>query len=76
MKKINKMLYVIFGLALFLLGFIISVFLILFSDLDIINKIVAVCLSLSMSLVGWWLLRRDSKTVLEAIFWLTSIIFP
>lgn len=76
MNTIKKALYIGIGVTLLILGFAASVIFMLVGNLELADKILAVSISLAAAVFGWWLLRRGSNSVREALGWLFAHLLP
>jgi cytochrome c biogenesis protein CcdA len=72
----KKALCIILGVPLFLIGIGISAIFIFVGNIELGDKILAVCIGLSMAVFGWWLLRRGSNSVWDALGWILFHIIP
>jgi hypothetical protein len=78
-KNINpfkKAIYISFGSTLFVLGLIAAFIFTVLGDFELSRKIVAVSGGLLMAAFGWWLLRRGSSSIGEAIGWVLTHLIP
>lgn len=76
MNTLKKAFYIGVGATLLILGFATSVIFILVGNLEISDKVRAVGISLVVAVFGWWLLRRGSNSVREALGWLFTHLLP
>lgn len=76
MNTLGKALYISFGVALFFLGLGASFIFIIVGNLELSDKIIAVCVSLAVTIFGWWLLRRGSNSVWDALGWILTHLIP
>lgn len=75
MSVIRKSLCITFGMVLTFLGLgVTALFLIAFIKGE--ANITGMLVGLTLALFGWWLLRRGSKSVSEALGWLLSQFVP
>lgn len=76
MNTLKKALYIGVGTTLLILGFAATVIFMIVGNLEIGEKIIAVGSSLAIAVFGWWLLRRGSNSVREALDWLFTHLLP
>lgn len=76
MNTFKKALYISLGVTLLILGFGASVIFILVGNMELTDKIIRVGISLVVALFGWWLLRRGSNSIWDALSWLFVHLTP
>jgi hypothetical protein len=76
MNTLKKALYIGFGVTLFTLGLVAAFIYIIVGNVELSDKILAISISLSVAIFGWWLLRRGSNSVREAITWIIVNLIP
>ncbi len=76
MNTFKKALYIGFGVTFIFLGLGAAVIFLLVNNLEFGNKIIYVGGGLVAAIFGWWLLRRGSNSVWDALGWLFVHIIP
>ncbi len=76
LMTVKKALCIILGVPMFLIGIGVSVIFILIGNIELGDKILAVCIGLSVTVFGWWLLRRGSNSVWDAFGWILLHLIP
>lgn len=74
MDTLKKAFCIGFGTMLFVLGLGCLVIFIFITNLDIGQKVIGAIGSLMAMIFGWWLVRRGSNSVRDAIGWLFNLI--
>jgi hypothetical protein len=76
MNTLKKALYVGFGVTFIILGLGATCIFILVNDVGLSSKIMGIVGGLATVVFGWWLLRRGSNSVWDALGWLFAHIIP
>lgn len=74
MNTLKKALFICFGITFFTVGIAIVIGSMLVINFDASQKIMGVLGGLFLTLFGWWLLRRESNSVWDAITWIFANI--
>lgn len=76
MNTLKKAMYIGFGVTFIILGLGASLIFILAGNLELSNKVMGVIAGLVAVIFGWWLLRRGSNSLWDAISWLLAHLIP
>lgn len=76
MNTVVKSLCIAGGSLLLILGLCAAFIFAIVGNMTLGEKFVAVGVSLCAAFVGWWLLRRGSDSVWDAISWLIAQLIP
>jgi positive regulator of sigma E activity len=76
MNPLKKAFYISIGCLLMVFGAFALFMAIILTDLEVNQKIIVATGSIAVILLGWWLLRRGSRSVCEALAWLFVHLIP
>lgn len=76
MKTLKESIYIAVGSLLFIAGLLGVLVFALVNDFETSTKIAGTAGSILVVLFGWWLVRRGSKSIPDAIHWIIEILFP
>ncbi len=76
MSNLKKSICIIFGFLLIVTGLAAIGFFALVTNVSITDKLIGLIGGLVVVYIGWWLLRRGSKSTRDAIGWFFVNILP
>lgn len=76
MNTVKKALCICFGIFIVVFGLGAAVIFMLLNDTPLANKLLGVSGGLVAVVFGWWLVRRGSNSVWDALGWLLVLLSP
>mgnify|MGYP000870096529 CR=1 FL=1 len=76
MKEIIKALCIVLGITSMTLGLVATLFFIVVANMSVSMKAASLAVSLLAVWFGWWLTRRGSNSVRDALGWIIFYLIP